>query len=85
MQKACMIVQKDVWTLTYTDHGDGSITVENFDKSDNDGYMFRESLGKLESIKELPETNRFADTATINGTEYFIRNKQNIYSYKQPL
>lgn len=85
MQKACISVGNAIWTMTYTDHNDGTITVLNFDKEDNDGYQFGASLPVLQNIQETGGSDRIADKATIAGTTYDIRNKQNVYTYKQPL
>jgi hypothetical protein len=83
MNKACINVGGVVWTMTYIDHGDKTITIENFDKEDNDGYMFSQTLPVLQSIQETGD--RVADKVTINGETFDVRNKQNVYTYKQPL
>lgn len=82
MKKACMCVGDAVWTLTYTVDSDTSVTILNFDKEDNDGYMFPDTLGRLDSIKE--GENRIAESVIIDHKEYTVSNPQNVYTYKQP-
>lgn len=83
MEKACIDVNGVIWTMTYTQNNDGTLTILNFDKEDNDGYMFKEQLHVLQKIEELD--GRIVDKVTIDGNEYNVRNKQNVYTYKQPL
>ncbi len=83
MKKACICVGDYVWTMTYTTHPDNTVTVLNFDKEDNDGYMFPETLGRLDRVVE--DAERVAQSVIIDGNEHDIRNKQNVYTYKQPL
>lgn len=83
MKKACIQVNNNVWTLTYTENKNGTISINNFDQGDNDGYMFRENLGILDYIKETE--GRIVDKVSINGQEYDVDNKQNVYTYKLPL
>ena len=83
MQKACINVKGVIWTLTYIDHNDGTITIDNFDKEDNDGYMFHQTLPVLQQIHETD--GRIADKVTIEGTTFDVRNKENVYTYKKPL
>jgi hypothetical protein len=83
MKKACMRVGQAIWTMTYTIGTDSRLTIHDFSSDDNDGYMFESTLGKLQSIAELE--GRVADRVTIDGTEYEVANKENLYSYKQPL
>jgi hypothetical protein len=86
MKKACMRLTDAVWTMTYTINADdGSLTIQNFDKEDNDGYMFAESLGVLNGLEELDGDVRIVDKVTIDGVTYDVRNKQNVFTYKQPL
>lgn len=80
MKQACISVGANIWTLEYEDHNDGTITILNFDRGDG---MFAHQLPVLQSIQETD--GRVADKVTINGTTYDVRNKQNVYSYKQPL
>jgi hypothetical protein len=84
MKKACMRLIDAVWTMTYTiNDDDGSLTIQNFDREDNDGYMFAESLGVLNGLEEID--GRVVDRVTIDGVTYDVRNKQNVFTYKQPL
>ena len=82
MKKACLTKDGVVWTLTYTMNADKSVNIHNFDNQDNDGYMFAESLQTLDEIK-LEE--RVADKVVIDGETYEVRNKQDVFTYKQPL
>jgi hypothetical protein len=83
MKKACINVGEVIWTMTYIDHEDGTLTIENFDKEDNDGYMFHKTLPVLESIQEIDD--RVADKVTIDGKTFDVRNKENVFTYKKPL
>ena len=83
MKKACMRVDGNVWTLTYIDHPDMSIDIIDFNNEDNDGYIFGDNLPKLDRIVE--DNNRVALEARIDGSDYRIRNQQNIFTYKLPL
>ncbi len=83
MKKACMRLPDAVWTLTYIENQDGTVTILNFDKEDNDGYMFADTLSVLQSIKE--SEGRIAEEVTIDNRVFPIQNKQNVYTYKQPL
>jgi hypothetical protein len=85
MKKASMVVGDRVWTLTYTNNIDGSITIQNFDNEDSDGYMFFEQLERLNSVNEDGTDQRIVESVTINGNVMDVKNKQNVYSYKQPL
>lgn len=82
MKKACLVKANDVWTLTYTVNADKSVNILNFDNQDNDGYMFREELDTLDEIKIK---DRIAEQVVINGETYEVANKQDVYTYKQPL
>lgn len=82
MKKACITVGEAVWTLTYTENKDGSVNILNFDSEDNDGYMFRETLGTLDFIKE--EEGRVAVAVSIDGNEHVVSNPQHVFTYKQP-
>jgi hypothetical protein len=68
--------------MTYIDHKDGTLTIENLDKEDNDGYMFGHEFPVLQTITE---ENGVADKVTIAGTTFSVRNKQPLGTYKQPL
>lgn len=82
MKKASIVVNGErVWTLTYTHNADGTIDIQNFDPEDGDGYMF-ESLDKLQAVHELE--GRIVDAVTINGVRLEVRNKQGVFTYKQP-
>lgn len=85
MIKACMPVGDNVWTLTYIKHSDNTVEILDFTHEDNDGYMFRETLGKLDSILESDDGQRIALEVTINGESFRVRNQQHILTYKQPL
>jgi hypothetical protein len=82
MKKACMVVGERIWTLTYTNNADGTVDIHNFDGEDSDGYMFFESLETLNNVHELED--RTVDAVVINGTRFDVRNKQNVFTYKQP-
>jgi hypothetical protein len=85
MKKACIQLSDSVWTLTYTENQDGSITIQNFDREDNDGYMFRNSLGVLQQVNENNDTDRIVESVQIDGVTYRVQNQQNVFTYKQPL
>jgi hypothetical protein len=82
MKKACLTRADSVWTLTYKENPDGTVSILNLDNQDNDGYMFRESLETLDEIKLEGKT---ATHVVINGVTYEVENKQDVYTYKQPL
>ena len=83
MNKACMKLSDAIWTITYNINHDNTATIINFDREDNDGYMFFDSLDKLESITE--SEGRIAESITVNGVTYDVANKANIFTYKLPL
>ena len=83
MKKACMQLSEAVWTITYVINPDNTVTIHNFDREDNDGYMFAHILPVLQSIKE--GDGRIAETITVDGQEYVVKNQQNIFTYKLPL
>ena len=82
MKKACLVRNGEVWTLTYTLSIDKLATIHNFDNQDNDGYMFREELSTLDEVKT---SDRIATHIVVDGETYEIVNKQDVYTYKQPL
>lgn len=71
-----------VWTMTYT-LNNNQIHILDFTPEDNDGYMFFDTLHRLESIEE--STGRIAKSVQIDGTIYDVSNPAGIFSYKQPL
>lgn len=83
MKKASMVVGDRIWTLTYTDNADGTIDIQNFDNEDGDGYMFFETLDKLDNVIEIDD--RVVDAVSINGQRFEVRNKENVFTYKKPL
>jgi hypothetical protein len=83
MKKASKVVGDRIWTLTYTNNADGTIDIQNFDNEDGDGYMFFEQLERLEEVHETD--GRVVDAVTINGHRVEVRNKQNVFTYRQPL
>jgi hypothetical protein len=83
MKKATITVGETVWTMTYTHNRNGTITIQNFDSEDNDGYMFAEQFGKIESIVE--SEGRVAEAVIIDGDRFEVANRQNVFTYKQPL
>lgn len=74
-----------VWTITYNLNRDGTAQITNFDKDDNDGYMFADQLAVLNSIKESDTESRIVEEITVDGMSYIVSNPQNVYSYKLPL
>lgn len=86
MKKACMRLPTGVvWTITYIENRDGTVFISNFDKEDNDGYMFANTLPVLQSVRERDPESRIAEDITVDGVTYAISNPQNVYTYKQPL
>ncbi len=83
MKKAAMIVGDRVWTMTIIHNPNGTVTIEDFNNEDGDGYMFYDQLDKLQSIQE--EGDRVVQSVTINGTVFDVQNKQNVYTYRQAL
>ena len=82
MKKACLCVGDAVWTMTYIVNRDNTVNIVNFDKEDNDGYMFPEQLGVLDMVVE--GEGRIAEKIVVGGIEYIVSNPQNVYTYKQP-
>lgn len=83
MNKACMKLPSAVWTITYVIHEDETVTIHNFDSQDNDGYMFAATLPELTALVE--DSDRVVQSITIGDKTYNVRNKQNVFMYKQPL
>lgn len=82
MKKAAMVVGSHVWTMTY-EIKDEKINILDFNKDDSEGYTHGQLLAHLQSIRE--SDGRIAESVTIDNVEYEVLNKQNIFTYKQPL
>lgn len=84
MKKAAMVVGTNVWTMTYEINKSGSLTILDFNPEDPDGYILPDTMiARLQSVSE--SEGRVAETVTIDNVVYDVENKQNIYTYRQPL
>ena len=77
-----MLVGTYVWTMTY-DIQNEKIVILDFNKEDPDGYINRDRLSVLQSIRE--DKDRVAQSVTFDNVEYEVENPQNVFTYKQPL
>lgn len=82
MKKAAMKVGDRTWTMTYTINNN-KITIIDFNNEDQEGYLMLPGIENLESITE--SDGRIAEIVRINGEDYEVDNKQNIFTYKLPL